>query len=1182
MQLSDLRSFRITLAGVALFTLSWVTNSPGLAQEPPPPTQPTPDLELENRIEKLDQKINENLDAGRITDAVVTAQDLFELLRETRGKDHWETVSAQWNLKTYQRLVDQPREVRDRYVKARESNNKAEEHYARGEYVEAATLLEGASSAYQDILGEGHPDTASSYDNLAGILREQGKYIEAEAMFRRSLAITLDALGKTHPDTASSYNNLALVLDAQGKSAEAEPMFRQAVAICIELVGETHSYTATCFNNLALSLEAQGRSPEAETIHRHALAIRLELGGEADPETAISYGNLAMSLNSQGKYAEAELMHRRALAIRLAVVGETHPDTAGSYNNLALILDAQGKSAEAEAMHRRALAICLETLGETHPNTAVCYNNLALCLNVQGSYAEAEAIHRRALGIRLERGGESLSETAISFGNLASSLNAQGDYAEAEAMHRRALAIRLNVLGEIHPDTAGNLHQLAEALVAQGKYAEAEQMLRRALAICLKTRGENHPDTAIISTSLAKNLDVHGKPEEALKAWIAAAESYQRSREHGTKGFEAALTVGGSPLPPFALALARAGQLRDAWARWEQGLARGLFEEITGRAVRPLMVEEQDREASLLGQSQAIEERISKLLDIRARTDEQDKGLEDLRRQRSEIRRQTLELERQFESQYGALAGQPAAIEAVQKALPTGTALVGWVDVAVDNPDGSTYHGACLLRPTGDPVWVFIKGPGKDGAWSKEEESLAGRLQTELSPQTTTGKAGPLAEAMARQRLGPLKEHLEGIERLVVVNSPGLSGVPIEVLMAATPDPAWDRITVSYAPSASMFVYLKGLPKFGEAAPTLLALADPAYPEIQDQAPAPEPPALGLAIARVVPNSNADLNGIEAGDVLLTYDGTTLAKGDDLPTVADGAGPRKVPLTYWREGVTREIEVAVGPLGVGLDPRPVDVAVRARQAAGEILLGMRGESRDRLPGTRREVEAVAKLFPPEHVSMILGEQACESTVQGMARSGALKGFRYLHFATHGESDPRFAYRSSLILAPDPERSDDPFAFDTDGTITAEQIARTWELDADLVVLSACQTGLGRVAGGEGYLGFAQPLFARGARSLVLSLWSVDDNATALLMTRFYQNLLGKREGLAAPLPKAEALAEAKRWLRNLGPGAVDQELKKLPRGEIVRREAVEAPADTDRPYDDPKFWAGFILVGDPD
>jgi CHAT domain-containing protein len=155
------------------------------------------------------------------------------------------------------------------------------------------------------------------------------------------------------------------------------------------------------------------------------------------------------------------------------------------------------------------------------------------------------------------------------------------------------------------------------------------------------------------------------------------------------------------------------------------------------------------------------------------------------------------------------------------------------------------------------------------------------------------------------------------------------------------------------------------------------------------------------------------------------------------------------------------------------------------------------------------------------------------------------------------------------------------ALDTDGTIAAEQIARTWELAADLVVLSACESGLGLPAGGEGYLGFAQPLLAKGARSLVLSQWKVADDATALLMQRFYQNLLGKRAGLAAPLPKAEALAEAKAWLRGARSDEVGQSLALLPRGTIVRREAV-APGPNDRPFADPTYWAGFVLVGSPD
>src|SRR5262249_3154429 len=147
------------------------------------------------------------------------------------------------------------------------------------------------------------------------------------------------------------------------------------------------------------------------------------------------------------------------------------------------------------------------------------------------------------------------------------------------------------------------------------------------------------------------------------------------------------------------------------------------------------------------------------------------------------------------------------------------------------------------------------------------------------------------------------------------------------------------------------------------------------------------------------------------------------------------------------------------------------------QRAADEVRQVLGEFQVRLPGTRREVDAIAGLFPSDKVTTLLGEQASESVVQELARSGKLKDFRFLHFAAHGRNDPRSAYRTALILAPDPDRSPDPAAFETDGEITAEQIARTWDLDADLVVLSACETALGQQAGGEGFLGFAQPLLA---------------------------------------------------------------------------------------------------------
>src|SRR5262249_20598631 len=135
----------------------------------------------------------------------------------------------------------------------------------------------------------------------------------------------------------------------------------------------------------------------------------------------------------------------------------------------------------------------------------------------------------------------------------------------------------------------------------------------------------------------------------------------------------------------------------------------------------------------------------------------------------------------------------------------------------------------------------------------------------------------------------------------------------------------------------------------------------------------------------------------------------------------------------------------------------------------------------------------------------------------------------------------------------------------------------------------CQTGLGQDAAGEGMLGFAQALLEKGARSVLLSRWKVDDGATALLMRRFYQNVLGKRQGLKAPMGRAEALKDAKDWLRKLDRKEALRELAELteglPRGERSKVKAElplvkEGAAKSDRPFEHPYFWAAFVLVGD--
>jgi len=420
-----------------------------------------------------------------------------------------------------------------------------------------------------------------------------------------------------------------------------------------------------------------------------------------------------------------------------------------------------------------------------------------------------------------------------------------------------------------------------------------------------------------------------------------------------------------------------------------------------------------------------------------------------------------------------------------------------------------------------------------------------------------------------------------------------MAGIPIEALLAPG-----DTRTVSYAPSATVFKYLREQPRPDRHA-GLLALGDPVH-ERPDASSEPKPlPDHGLLVNVVMPGSNAATHGLKPGDVLLAYNGQALNKKDDLRTVAEGDKP--IVVDVWREGRSSRRDLALGKLGVVLDTRPAPVAIAEQRRIQQVLVAARSGDEDfpPLPGTRYEVEALARLFQSDDrpTRVLLGTHASEPELDSLAASGELRQFGFIQPATHGVIDEDVPARSAVILTqtglPDPLQQALSHKPVFDGRLSVREIQRSWELKAELVTLSACETALGRDAGGEGFVGFTQALLMSGTRSVSLSLWKVDDTATALLMQRFYSNLLGRRPGLTGPLPKGDALREAKEWLRGLRRaevlGLTAELSSRVARGKGAKARqpdelaaAVPAGGDNDRPYAPPYFWAAFVLAGDPD
>lgn len=204
------------------------------------------------------------------------------------------------------------------------------------------------------------------------------------------------------------------------------------------------------------------------------------------------------------------------------------------------------------------------------------------------------------------------------------------------------------------------------------------------------------------------------------------------------------------------------------------------------------------------------------------------------------------------------------------------------------------------------------------------------------------------------------------------------------------------------------------------------------------------------------------------------------------------------------------------------------------QAASAGPPRLSGEAFDQLPYTRIEAKTILEKLGDSHRLVAMGREATTSLV----KSGRLEPFSIVHFATHGlidETNPRLS-GIALATADEEERP-------LDGFLSLSEIYEL-ELQADLVVLSACRTALGRHVRGVGILGLARGFFYAGASRLLVSLWDVDDEATAVLMDHFYDALLVDR------LPPPAALRKAQLSLKS------------------------------DPQWSNPYYWAGFVLQGD--
>ncbi len=968
-----------------------------------------------------------------------------------------------------------------------------------GDYTAAASHYARALEIYRTAPSDHCLAIATVLNNLAALHQTIGDYIQAKPYYQQALKVTRMMLGEDHPDVATSLNNLADLYVALGRYGEAKPRYQRALEIYRQTLGENHPDVARTLNNLAVLYKMTGDYTRAEEMYRQALEIDRAIPASQHPDVASRLNNLAVLYKAVGNYDEAERLYQEAIQVWRSTLREQHPNVASGLTNLAGLYSATGNYTDAEPLYREALEINRHVLPEDHPAIADSLNNLAGLYYATGNYLKAEPLLQRALDLRRQAFGTHHPAVAQSLNNLGALYKAMGNYTDAEPLYREALEIVRTTrgLGEHHPEFANGLGNLATLLAATERVQQAFTLLEQALAI----------DDALIGQIFSISSEQQRMAYLATVQWryhlFLSLSHQQRSI------YPLAVQTA------FELVLRRKAIGAEALAAQRDAILGGRYPLLAPRlqelaVLRTQISQAQISQAMLVGTGPGVI--LADQQPLAEWTTRKERLEADLARQIPEM---TLE-KRLLAVDHRAMAA----------ALPVGAALIEFIRFPV------FAFGAVPAR--GEPEWepacyvAFVLQAGKP-------DDVA---------MIDLGEADSIDRLLAAFRMSITGE-AEGATS--TVDEPA---APEPVLAANTPDPT----TLIQAGGSDLRQTRPRGPAVGigsDGTALRKTLFDPLLG------------ALGRSTRLVLaPDGNLTRLPFE---VLPTGNGRYLI--DDYAISYLSVGRDMLRFGASASGQPPAPLVAAAPdfdLNSGVQPQaalPADVPGR-RSADLSHIQPFRP-----LPYTHVEGIQVATMLK---VPPLLEAQVLERQLK------AHQSPRILHLATHGfflqdqEHDPNRALPSiepSSSLGPDRlgqlARLENPLLRSglalagantwlvggslppeaEDGLLTAEDVSGLDLLSTELVVLSACETGLGEVQVGEGVFGLRRAFVLAGAKTLVMSLWKVPDQQTQELMLDFYQRILRQRQS------RAVALRAAQLALKTTNP--------------------------------DPLYWGAFICQGDP-
>jgi CHAT domain-containing protein/Tfp pilus assembly protein PilF len=970
---------------------------------------------------------------------------------------------------------------------------KVTELYKAGKYTEATPLAQRLVIIAERESGPDHSNLGSALMMLGSLYDEQARYVEAEPLYKRALTIYEGSYGADHPVVALALANLANLYVRESRYNDAERLYQRSLAIREKALGPDHIDVGQALGSLASLYDDEARYDEAEPLYKRSLAILEKAHGRDHSDVAIALNNLASHYRNRGRYADAERLYKQALAIREKVLGPDDPNRDAPLYNLAGIYRFQARYSDAEPLYKQALAIREKVLGPNHPAVAQSLNSLANFYADEGRDDDAEPLYRRSLAIYEKALGPNHPDIAGPLGNLANLCERQTHYDDAEKLYKRALAIYEKAVDPDHPYVASQLANLAHLYQTQHRYADAEPLFKRAVTIFKNALGPEHPDVARSLNNLAnlyKDQAVYSDAEPLFKEALAISEKafgpdhpevarsmndlaslyLDQARYADALPFEQRLIAAGKALTstalPLLFAAQRDGLIPVAKARDESlDVVQRVAQTSAAAAITKLGIRlavGTDRLAQLIREDQ----------DLASEAEASDKAI--IAAVSKEPSQRDSAVEQRIQERLVAIA---RARDALQKTLagefPEYAALSNPLPATAEQVQAllSDEEALLLFAAANDQQSYVFAFTHKGVDW--KSIPLGGDLLAQKVAQFRRGldpvsaKAAWFDLGLAHQLyislLGPVQNLIKDKRQLIVVPFGPLTALPFHLLVSekALPltQPVQDTITAENMAPYRNAAWL-----------------------IKRQAVSVMPSLASLTVLRRFARKGEGLKPV-------------IGFGDPVfnAAAARSAAQRGTNTTVARNLVTRAYTDVWH--GAGVDRKMLNQAL------------------PQLPDTADELKAVARNLGASLDDIHLGLDATEAAV----KRAPLANYRIVYFATHGlvSGEIRGLAEPSLALTLPAQASD----LD-DGLLTASEVAQL-KLNADWVVLSACNTIAGDKPGAEALSGLARAFFYAGARSLLVSHWSVASDAAARLTTATFDILKAD-----STLGRAEAMRRA--------------------------------------------------------